>query len=163
MTPMTPMAPETLAIAPIGWARTDRNEIRFDDWGGVLSEIHLDSAQFGPEALMGLETFSHLEVVFLFDRIPLEQIVSGSLHPRGRRDLPQVGIFATRQKERKNRLGVSRCRLIGVEGLILRVQDLDVLDGTPVLDVKPYVREFGPRGEVEQPAWMTELMASYYG
>jgi tRNA (Thr-GGU) A37 N-methylase len=57
---------------------------------------------------------------------------------------------------------VSRCRLLGVDGLTVRVAELDAIDGTPVLDIKPYLIEFGPRGEVRQPQWSTELMGEYY-
>ncbi len=159
---MTPATTGMITIAPIGWVRSARDEISHDAWGEVVSEIHVDAAQFGPESLIGLYEFSHIEVVFFFDRIPVEQIVVGTLHPRGRPELPEVGIFATRQKERTNRLGVSRCRLLSIEGLVLRVQGLDVLDGSPVVDVKPYLEEFAARGAVRQPRWITELMADYY-
>ena len=63
---------------------------------------------------------------------------------------------------RPNRLGLSRCRLARVDGTRLHVEGLDAVDGTPVLDIKPYMREFAPRGEIVQPAWATELMAEYY-
>jgi tRNA (Thr-GGU) A37 N-methylase len=72
-------------------------------------------------------------------------------------------MFAQRAKMRPNRLGVSSCRLLGVEGLDLWVRGLDAIDGTPVLDVKPYMREFEPpASEVRQPAWASELMAQYW-
>ena len=61
-----------------------------------------------------------------------------------------------------NRIGVSRCSLIQVEATRIHVLGLDAVDGTPVLDIKPYLREFGPRGEVRQPAWASELMREYY-
>ena len=73
-----------------------------------------------------------------------------------------VGIFAQRGKNRPNRLGVSVCELLGVDGLCVTVRGLDALDGTPVLDLKPVLREFLPRGTVQQPAWASELMARYY-
>jgi len=57
---------------------------------------------------------------------------------------------------------VSVCRLLAVNGLTLTVQALDAIDGTPVLDLKPYMTEFGPRGQVRQPAWSHELMAGYW-
>ena len=75
---------------------------------------------------------------------------------------PEVGIFAQRGKNRPNRIGVSRCRLLGVDGLDVRVAGLDAIAGTPVLDVKPYMAEFGPVGETAQPEWATELMRDYY-
>lgn len=88
----------------------------------------------------------------------------GSPHgpPRGNPDWPQVGIFAQRAKGRPNRLGVSVCRLLAVQGLTVTVQALDAIDGTPVLNIKPYMAEFAPRGQVHQPAWSRELMAAYW-
>ena len=86
----------------------------------------------------------------------------GARRPRGRADWPEVGIFAQRAKARPNRIGVGTCALLGVEGLTLRVRGLDAIDGTPVLDVKPHVLEMGPRGEVHEPEWMTELMRDYW-
>jgi tRNA (adenine37-N6)-methyltransferase len=73
-----------------------------------------------------------------------------------------VGIFAQRGKVRRNRIGVTVCRLVSVEGLAIVVEDLDAIDGTPVLDIKPYMREFGPREQVAQPAWATALMSGYW-
>jgi tRNA (Thr-GGU) A37 N-methylase len=57
---------------------------------------------------------------------------------------------------------VSRCDLLSVDGVVLTVRALDAIDGTPVLDIKPYMKEFGPRGQVRQPSWSTELMAGYW-
>ena len=88
---------------------------------------------------------------------------TGARHPRNRLDWPLVGILAQRARRRPNRLGLSTCRLVRVEGARLTVLDLDAVDGSPVLDVKPYMREFGPKGEVRQPEWSRELMASYFG
>lgn len=101
--------------------------------------------------MKGLDAFSHIEVVFYMDRVPVENIHTGSRHPRNRKDWPSVGVFAQRVKSRPNLLAVSRCRLIKVEGVILTVEGLDAIDGTPVLDIKPYLNEFGPRGSVIQP------------
>ena len=82
--------------------------------------------------------------------------------PRGRADWPSVGILAQRAKDRPNRIGVTICRVIGVDPHHIDVVGLDAVDGTPVLDVKPYLAEFGPAGEVHQPMWATELMAEYW-
>jgi tRNA (Thr-GGU) A37 N-methylase len=72
-------------------------------------------------------------------------------------------MFAQRARMRPNRLGVSTCRLRAVDGLDLHVQGLDAVDGSPVLDVKPFMREFEPPdAEVRQPTWSTELMRGYY-
>ncbi|MGI5404538.1 SAM-dependent methyltransferase [Streptomyces sp. CA-135486] len=147
---------------PVGRVVGGRSLVEDDDWGRESAVIRLDGAQFGPEVLFGLEDFSHLEVVFHFDRVAPEKIQTGARHPRGNTEWPLVGIFAQRGKNRPNRLGVSRCRLVKVEGLDIHVTGLDAVAGTPVLDLKPYMAEFGPIGETVQPRWSVELMRDYY-
>jgi tRNA (Thr-GGU) A37 N-methylase len=122
----------------------------------------LDATRLDVGATAGLEDFSHLEVVFVFHLVTPDDVVTGARHPRGRTDWPAVGILAQRAKGRPNRIGVSRCELLGIEGLTLAVRGLDAVDGTPVLDVKPYMVEFGPRGPVHQPTWAGELMRAYW-
>ncbi|MFF3016896.1 SAM-dependent methyltransferase [Streptomyces sp. NPDC057939] len=147
---------------PVGVVVGGREEVVDDHWGHETAVIRLDGRRFGPEALYGLEDFSHVEVVYHFDRVPVERIETGARHPRGNTDWPLVGIFAQRGKNRPNRLGVSRCRVLKVDGLDVHVQGLDAVDGTPVLDLKPCIEEFGPRGETHQPHWATALMRDYY-
>ena len=102
------------------------------------------------------------EVVFCFDRVDEAAVCRSQRHPRGRTDWPSVGILAQRAKDRPNRIGVTVCRVAGVGPWRIDVTGLDAVDGTPVLDVKPYLEEFGPRGEIRQPAWSRELMAGYW-
>jgi tRNA-Thr(GGU) m(6)t(6)A37 methyltransferase TsaA len=156
------MDDQIVSARPVGRVIGGRREVLDDEWSAVRAVIRLDEERFGPEALYGLGEFSHLEVVFHFDRVPPEKIESGARHPRGNTDWPLVGIFAQRGKNRPNRLGVSRCLLVKVDGLDVHVAGLDAVDGTPVLDIKPYMAEFGPIGEVNQPAWSTEIMREYY-
>ena len=146
---------------PVAVVVGGRQDAVDDDWGDVTAIVRLDE-RFPADAVAGLEEFSHLEVVFVFDRVDESRIEVGARRPRGREDWPLVGIFAQRAKGRPNRIGVSRCRLLRVDGRDLHVADLDAVDGTPVLDVKPWMQEFGPRGPVRQPAWATELMSGYY-
>ncbi|MFI8822396.1 SAM-dependent methyltransferase [Streptomyces sp. NPDC053431] len=153
---------DVIVSRPVGRVVGGRADVRDDEWGEVTAVIRLDAGRFGPDALAGLDAFSHLEVVYHFDRVPEEKIETGARHPRGNTDWPLVGIFAQRGKNRPNRLGVSRCRLLRVDGLDVHVQGLDAVDGTPVLDLKPYLAEFGPQGPTEQPAWATEIMRRYY-
>lgn len=148
-------------VVPVAHVRGGRVEPTDDAWGGERCVLELD-ARFGAEALAGLDAFSHLEVVYVFDRVPESKIETGARHPREREDWPLVGIFAQRGRTRPNRLGVSRCRILRIDGTRIHVEGLDAIDGTPVVDIKPYLREFAPRGEVAQPAWATELMAHYY-
>ena len=152
-----------IALEPVGFVVGGRSEAIDDDWGGVEAVVHLDAARFGPDAVAGLDAFSHLVVVFQFHLVGPAEVQSGARRPRGNPDWPEVGMFAQRARMRPNRLGVSTCRLIGVEGLDLHVQGLDAVDGSPVLDVKPFMKEFEPPGDsVRQPEWCTELMRGYY-
>ena len=129
---------------------------------GGRAVIALDAAAFTPDALAGLADFSHAEVIFLFDKVPHEKIETGARHPRNRTDWPLVGIFAQRGKNRPNRLGLTTCRIVGVDGLTVEVEGLDAIDGTPVLDIKPVMEEFLPRGDIRQPDWSHELMQDYW-
>lgn len=149
-------------LQAIGRAHNDVVAPRDDYWADVRTEINIDGSRFGADSLAGLEDFSHLEVVFYFHLVDEAKIVSGARHPRNRTDWPKVGIFAQRGKNRPNRIGVSRCRLLGVNGLTLTVAGLDVVDGTPILDIKPWMREFGPQEETTQPDWSREIMRVYY-
>ena len=148
-------------VEPIGYVRSTRRAVRDDDWDAETMSIVLTD-DFDPAALSGLADFSHVEVIFVFDQVTAEQIERGARHPRGREDWPLVGIFAQRAKDRPNRIGVSVCRLLGIEERDVRVAGLDAVDGTPVLDLKPVMAEFAPRGELRQPAWAGELMAGYW-
>ena len=154
-------AAECFTLRPVGHVRGGRAEPLDDGWDAVTATIEL-AAEFGPEALAGLDGFSHVEVVFLFDRVAESAIVAGARHPRGRTDWPKVGIFAQRGKDRPNRLGVTICRLLAVEATTLRVAGLDAIDGTPILDIKPCMSGFLPRGDIREPDWARELMAGYW-
>ena len=153
---------ETIALRPIGRVTSPRTEALDDDWGAIESTITLDPTRFAPDVLAGLDAFSHVEIVFCFDRVDEAKINLGSRHPRGNEAWPRVGIFAQRAKARPNRLGLTTCELLGVEALTLRVRGLDAIDGTPVLDIKPYMAEFAPRTATRQPAWSAALMAGYW-
>jgi tRNA (adenine37-N6)-methyltransferase len=152
----------SITLVPIGRVHGGRKEPIDDHWDSVQSAIMLDPGQFQADALAGLDAFSHIEVVFYFDRVPDEEIRSGARRPRGRSDWPEVGIFAQRGKGRPNRIGVGICRLERIAGLALHVRGLDAIDGTPVLDIKPVMRGFLPRGEIREPAWATEIMKNYW-
>jgi len=155
-------SPGGYAVAAIGWVRSSRNEPIDDDWDAVTAKVELDPEQFGADAVAGLADFSHVEVVYLFDQVDAGDVQTGARHPRGNLDWPEVGILAQRAKMRPNRIGVTSCRLLAVSGLTLQVEGLDAIDGSPVLDIKPVMAEFLPRGEVRQPSWASELMATYW-
>ena len=154
--------PQQIEFSPIGMVHSPVVEPVDDIWGGVKCRIDLDSSRFTPDCLLGLTDFSHVEVVFFFHRVTESEIEAGSRHPRNRPDWPRVGIFAQRGKNRPNRIGITICRLLSVEDLSLEVSGLDAIDGTPVLDIKPYMREFAARGEIRQPRWVEQLMRGYW-
>jgi tRNA-Thr(GGU) m(6)t(6)A37 methyltransferase TsaA len=157
-----PAVATPVVMVPVGHVVGGRREVVDDEWDSVEASIVLDRSRFDAASLAGLEAFSHLDVVFVFDRVTPGEIESGGRHPRGRTDWPLVGIFAQRAKNRPNRIGVSTCTVLGVEGNRVAVRGLDAVDGTPVLDLKPHVPEMGPRGDVRRPDWMGELMRDYW-
>lgn len=152
----------SIEIRPIGFVRGGRGDPVDDGWDNVAAEIVLDAGQFAADAASGLDAFSHIDVIFHFDRARTEDVNTGARHPRGRKEWPLVGIFAQRGKDRPNRIGLTTCRLLSVDGLILSVRGLDAIDGTPVLDIKPVMTGFLPRGEIVEPAWARELMSEYW-
>ncbi len=149
-------------MTPIGRVQGGRAAAVDDGWDAVTAEIVLDPAVLAPDATLGLDSFSHVVVVFVFHGIDPATVERGARHPRGRQDWPRIGILAQRGSPRPNRLGVTTCRLLGVARLTLRVQGLDAIAGTPVLDIKPHMRGFDPRGEVREPAWAREIMQGYW-
>ena len=150
-----------IELEPIAVVRSPRGDVRDDDWGGLESQIVLDE-RFEPDALAGIDEFSHAEILFFFDLVDPAKVVAGARHPRNNRDWPAVGIFAQRGKARPNRIGSTIVRILRREGRVLHVAELDAVDGTPVLDIKPVMQEFLPRAEVRQPRWSRELMQRYW-
>ena len=148
-------------VEPIGVVTSKRRDPIDDDWGDVAATITL-TGRYGADSLQGLEAFSHVEVIYVFDQVDAATVTTGARRPRGNPAWPEVGIFAQRAKNRPNRLGLSTCELVAVLGAAIEVRGLDAVDGTPVLDIKPYMVEFAPRRPVTQPAWSHELMVNYY-
>ena len=152
----------SFSLTPIGHVRGGRDRPVDDDWGASRAKIELDPTRFTADSLAGLADFSHLEVIFLFDKVADGEIEYGARHPRGRQGWPLVGIFAQRGKNRPNRLGLCSCRIVSVDGLAVEVEGLDAIDGTPVIDLKPVMAGFLPRGPIREPAWAGEIMKDYW-
>lgn len=148
-------------LTPIGYVTATRAEVLDDGWDAETASVTLVD-EFESDALAGIDSFSHVEVIFFFDRVPPEKIERGARRPRGNPEWPLVGIFGQRGKNRPNRIGTTVCRVLRVEGRTLHLEGLDAVDGTPVLDIKPWMAEFGPRGSVHQPDWSVELMREYW-
>ncbi|CAH0343779.1 tRNA (N6-threonylcarbamoyladenosine(37)-N6)-methyltransferase TrmO [Bacillus sp. CECT 9360] len=148
-------------INSIGTVFNERKTTEDDYWGNVLSEIRLDK-EWDESCLDGIDSFSHLEILYVFHLVQDENIQYASRHPRNNKDYPKVGIFAQRGKNRPNKIGATIVELIKREDNILTVKGLDAIDGTPVIDIKPVLKEFLPRGETKQPEWASELMIHYW-
>jgi tRNA-Thr(GGU) m(6)t(6)A37 methyltransferase TsaA len=150
-----------IVVEPIAYVRAQRPAAEDDYWGGMQSAIVLtDSCD--PESLLGIEDFSHAEILFYFDQVEEQKIICGARHPRNNPDWPRVGIFAQRGKNRPNRIGSTIVRIVRRDGRVLHVAELDAIDNTPVIDIKPVMQEFLPRETVRQPQWSRELMRHYW-
>ena len=148
-----------ITLEPIGIVRSSVVDERDDDWGSVIATIELEVA-LAP-GLDGIDAFSHALVVFAMHRATFDRERDLRRRPRGRGDLPELGIFAQRAKHRPNPIGVTAVEIVGVDGGALRVRGLDAIDGTPVLDIKPYVAAFDRRTATE-PEWIAEIMRGYF-
>ena len=151
----------TITLTPIAHVHNVRRSLDDDRWGNIVSEIRLDESLL-QESLDGIETFSHAEIIFYFDQVADEENIPMSRHPRGNKNWPKVGIFAQRNKDRPNHLGLTIVSLVKREGRSLFVKGLDAVDGTPVFDIKPVFAEFLPREAIRQPQWSHELMKDYW-
>jgi tRNA-Thr(GGU) m(6)t(6)A37 methyltransferase TsaA len=121
----------------------------------VVSEIWIDESLTG--ILDGIEEFSHILVLYWADRVPGEGRSILKAHPMGRKDLPLVGIFATCSPARPNPLCAIVVRLLERSGNLLKVQGLDAVDGSPVIDIKPYNPNYYPVGPVQIPPWLEQI------
>jgi tRNA-Thr(GGU) m(6)t(6)A37 methyltransferase TsaA len=144
---------------PLGFVKNSRSSPSDDFWGDVVSEIEL-ADDVPTEAFDGISGFSHLEIIYFFDKVKEEDVVFSG-HTRGNPAYPSVGIFSQRKKDRPNAIGLCTVELLEHKGRKITVRNLDALDGTPILDIKPVFREFQPRGEIRQPNWVADLMKDY--
>jgi tRNA-Thr(GGU) m(6)t(6)A37 methyltransferase TsaA len=149
------------SMKAIGTISAQRAQPDDDYWGESTATITL-AEELEADSLTGLDGFSHAEILYVFDRVAADGVVTGARHPRGNTAWPKLGIFAQRAKNRPNRIGSCIARIVRVSGKQLVVAELDAIDGTPVLDIKPVMREFLPRSSVEQPSWASELMQHYW-
>ena len=121
----------------------------------VISELVIDSSLAG--ILDGLEDFSHLLVLYWAHRVPPEGRYLIKAHPMGRKDLPLVGIFSTCSPARPNTILATVVRLLEHKENVLKVEGLDALDGSPIVDIKPYHSSYYARDDVEEADWMLRI------
>ncbi len=145
----------------IGYVRNDRIEVEDDQWSKIISVIELIPS-ISKDALDGIEAFSHLNIIFYMDKVKDEKAIAQCRHPRNNTAFPKVGTFAQRNKNRPNKLGLTTVELVSRSLNTIQVKNLDAIDGTAILDIKPVMKEFLPQTVVKQPKWSHEIMRNYW-
>ena len=141
-----------IPLRPIGQVRNQIKEKMRHGWSQVESVITIDPGL--TESLDGLEDFSHIIVLFWMHESAGQ--FPSKVHPQGRSDIPLTGTFATRSPHRPNSIGMSVVNLLEREGNVLKVSGLDAINGTPIIDIKPYLpKDAVP--EAQYPEWVSKL------
>ena len=142
-----------MVLKAIGIIRNAVKQPLRGDWEKVVSDIVINRDLV--EALEGLEEFSHIIVLYWMHQVATTTQLRRKIHPRGRQELPLVGRFATRSPSRPNPIGKAIVRLLGRQGNILKVEGLDAINGTPVIDIKPYIPGYDSVADAKVPPWVT--------
>ncbi len=142
-----------MTLTPIGYIKSPIREPTHERMNlkEIISEIVVNENL--TEALDGIEGFSHIIVLYWMHRAIREK-KRLKTHPMGRTDVPEQGIFAVRTPNRPNPIGKSTARLLERRGNILEVQGLDAIDGTPVIDIKPYIPNYDSAKDARTPDWI---------
>jgi tRNA-Thr(GGU) m(6)t(6)A37 methyltransferase TsaA len=151
---------QTFELSPIAFVSNNRLDLRDDDWGEVISLIRLRD-DLSADLLLGLDSFSHVEVLFVFDQIDPQKKIPDARHPRNNSRYPKLGLLAQRSAHHPNPIGLTAAKIIKLHGRELTVQGLDAVNGTPVLDLKPVFKEFQVENPT-QPPWVSELLKDYW-
>lgn len=146
-------------MEPIGFVSNDVQGKKDVSWGEDVSTIRLNKEYIG--GLQGLNEFSHVTIIYYLDQAVYDREKHLKRHPQNREDMPLVGIFSQRGKDRPNRIGMTSVQIIGVFEDRLTVKGLDAIDGTPILDIKPYYPVYD-RKDATVPEWVDRLMEHYF-
>ncbi|SDM93544.1 tRNA (N6-threonylcarbamoyladenosine(37)-N6)-methyltransferase TrmO [Acetanaerobacterium elongatum] len=150
----------TISFEPIGYVENKVTEKKDTRWGEDISRLVIN--QELSRGLTGLDGFSHLIVLTYLNEAKFEPQRHLVRHPQGREELPMVGIFSQRAKDRPNPIGITAVEILSVEKNIVTVKGLDAIDGTPILDIKPYFPQFDCRGNAKTPEWVEVIMREYF-
>ena len=144
---------DKICMEPVGFVQTDAvgNEVRDKN---VISKLVFHDRY--TEALEGVEEFSHIFVLFWLHLTSSEDRLVMKVRPRGRSDMPLLGIFATRTPHRINPIGLTCVKILNLERNVVTVQGLDAYDGTPILDIKPF-DSWDTTEDFRVPEWWTKL------
>src|SRR3990172_9235639 len=145
---LPPVPREPAVFRPIGVVRNNVHE-RYEGWESVRSDLIFRDDLL--DALDGIEGYSHVIVVFPLHAVPDDQRTTGRIHPRGDPQYPLQGVLATRSQRRPNAIGVAVVPLLRRRRNVLRVRGLDAIDGTPLLDIKPYLPSYDAVPDARMP------------
>ena len=149
-----------ITLKPIATVKNLRTIPIDDHWTEIISRIEL-ADNMPTEAFDNITDFSHLEIIYYFDKVENDSIVFSG-RPRGNPNYPLVGILGQRKKDRPNKIGLCTVELLEHNGRTITVKNLDAIDNTPILDIKPVFKEFQPVGQIRQPEWVADLMKKYW-
>ncbi len=149
-----------IIMQPVGFVSSQIASQTDENWGETSARIDLLDEYAG--GLSGLADFSHAIIVTYLHQAKFESIKGLQRHPREREDMPEVGIFAQRAKDRPNPIGITVVEIMSARESYLEVRGLDAIDGTPVLDIKPYYPIFDNVDSPKVPEWVDRLMENYF-
>ena len=148
-----------IILEPIGYVHNQVLQRKDHGWGEDVSTIVLKEEYAG--GLNGLAEFSHAIILCHLDKANYDPQRHLLRRPRNRADMPLLGIFSQRTKDHPNQIGITAVEILAVSGNTLTVKALDAIDGTPVLDIKPYFPVFDKR-DAMTPGWVDILMENYF-
>ena len=148
-----------IIMNPIGYVRNAVQSRKDVSWGEDVSTIVLNEEYHS--GLKGLEDFTHVIILYYLDKAAYQKEKHLQRRPQNREDMPLVGIFSQRGKDRPNQIGMTSVRIVSVDGAALTVKGLDAIDGTPILDIKPYYPVYDKK-DAKVPEWVDRLMAHYF-
>ena len=144
----------SMTLKPIGIVRKGiKRAAARCDWEKIVSDIIINTSL--TESLDGLEEFSHIIVLYWMHQTAAIGQLPTKVHPRGKQELPLVGLFATRSPHRPNPVGKATVKLLQRKDNVLKVEGLDAIDGTPVIDIKPYIPGYDSVTNAQVPKWIT--------
>ncbi|MBW2622191.1 MAG: tRNA (N6-threonylcarbamoyladenosine(37)-N6)-methyltransferase TrmO [Deltaproteobacteria bacterium] len=151
---------DEILFKPIGYVATDVTERVDDNWGEVISRIDLQEEYTG--SLLGLADFSHAIIVTFLHQAEYNPARHLQRRPRGLAEMPKLGIFSQRVKNRPNPIGITTVEIIEAGDRYLEIRGLDAVNGTPILDIKPYFPHFDRVQNPLVPEWVNKLMEDYF-
>lgn len=150
---------QEIIMTPIGYVENNVQAKKDVSWGGDISRIVLEKEYCN--GLSGLEDFSHAIIIYYLDKVEYKREKHLQRRPQNREDMPLVGIFSQRGKDRPNKIGMTAVQIVEVTEKSLAVKGLDAINGTAVLDIKPYYPVYDKK-EATVPDWVNRLMEHYF-